>query len=88
MKQMAKQLRTVELKRTIGFAAAVEDLGTHTIFGSEYPYTVCQVRKVLKGVHKSERLLKRIAEKRPDLFGLWFVCDEVKAWWKKNGGAK
>lgn len=47
-----------ELKRTIGFAAAVEDL------------------------------LKRIAEKRPDLFGLWFVCDEVKAWWKKNGGAK
>lgn len=92
LKKQLKQLRTVTAQRTIGFAAAVEDLGTHTICGREVPYGVCQVRKVLKGQHQSERLLITIAHKRPDLFGLWFVADAVKAWWEsfraKDGAAR
>lgn len=90
MKQMKKQLRTVTTKRTVGFADAVKDLGTHTVCGNQVPYTTVQVRKVLKGEHKSLRLMHLIAERRPDLFGLWFVAPEVATFGKtlKAGRAK
>ena len=61
MKQMKKQLCEVSAVRTVGFADAVADLGTHRMCGHDVPYSVSQVRQVLMGQHVSKRLLERIA---------------------------
>lgn len=79
-RNMRTQLRQVSAVRLVGFQDAVDDLGTHTIHGVQVPYTHQQVRKVLQGKHKSERLLRVIANKRPDLFTVYFVCDDVRKW--------
>lgn len=82
MEHMPLQLREVSTVRAVGFKDAVNDLGTHFMCGQEVPYTRAQVYKVLQGKHKSKRLLERIAERRPDLFSLRYVADEVKAWYE------
>lgn len=82
MKQMKKQLCEVSAVRTVGFADAVADLGTHRMCGHDVPYSLSQVRQVLMGQHMSKRLLERIAEKRPELFGLRFVDKSVKEFYE------
>lgn len=81
MRQMKTQLREVSAVRCVGFGDAVRDLGTHMMCGREVEYSRAQVYKVLQGKTQSVRLMKLIAEKRPDLFGLRFVCDSVKRWY-------
>lgn len=71
-------LREVSAVRTVGFQDAVDDLGTHTLCGHEVPYSKAQVYAVLQGRHRSERLVRRIAEKRPDLLDLRFVAPDVR----------
>lgn len=83
-RNMRTQLREVTAVRTVGLQDAVDDLGTHTVHGMQVPYTQQQVRLVLQGRHKSERLLAIIAERRPDLFTLRYVCDEVREWAAKH----
>ena len=76
---MRQMLREVSRKRTIGFADAVNDLGTHVVCGHEVPYSRMMVYYVLKGKSRSERLLKRIIEFRPDLLELsWTEKDVIK----------
>lgn len=82
MKQLPKALHEVSAVRVVGFTDAVRDLGTHRFCGMDVPYNRGQVYKVLKGEHKSQRLLVRIAERVPAMFGLHFVCEEVKNWYK------
>lgn len=67
---MRQMLREVSRQRTVGFGDAVEDLGTHVICGHEVPYSRAMVYNLLKGKSRSERLLKRIIEFRPDLLEL------------------
>lgn len=78
------QLMEVSLVRTNGFQDAVEDLGTHRMHGVEVPYSRESVYAVLQGRMKSEKLLRRIAERRPDLFTLRYVCAEVREWAAKH----
>lgn len=79
-RHMPTQLREVSTVRTVGFQDAVADLGTHVMCGHEVPYSKAQVYAVLQGRNRSERLLRRIREKRPDLLTLRFVAPEVRAW--------
>ena len=65
-----QMLREVSRRRTVGFKDAVNDLGTHVICGYEVPYSKAAVYNLLKGKNKSEKLLKRIIEFRPDLLDL------------------
>jgi len=81
-------LREVSAVRTVGFQDAVDDLGTHTLCGHEVPYSKAQVYAVLQGRHKSVRLLERIAEKRPDMFGLRFVDPAVKEFYEEWKAAR
>ena len=67
---MRQMLREVSQQRTVGLKDAVDDLGTHVICGHEVPYSRMMVYNVLKGKSRSERLLKRIIEFRPDLLEL------------------
>ena len=67
---MRQMLREVSRQRTVGFGDAVDDLGTHVICGHEVPYSRAMVYNLLKGKSRSERLLKRIIEFRPDLLEL------------------
>jgi len=86
-RHMPTLLREVSAVRTVGFQDAVDDLGTHEMHGTMVPYSKAQVYAVLQGRHVSKRLLVRIAEKRPDLFGLRFVDPAVKdfyAEWRKE----
>jgi hypothetical protein len=78
------QLVEVSLVRTNGFQDAVDDLGTHLMHGVQVPYSRVSVYGVLQGRIKSEKLLRRIAERRPDLFNLRYVCDEVREWAAKH----
>lgn len=80
---MKKQLMEVSAVRTVGFMDAVKDLGTHMICGMAVNYSDKQVRNVLNGKAKSKRLLELIAAKRPDLFGLRYVCPEVKKFYSQ-----
>ena len=66
-------------RRTEGFSAAVEDLGTHAIHGVQVPYSKQAVYNVLYGRLVSQPLLKRIIERRPDLLGLSFVSAVTRA---------
>lgn len=68
--RMRQMLREVSRQRTVGFKDAVDDLGTHVICGHEVPYSRAMVYNLLKGKSRSERLLKRIIEFRPDLLEL------------------
>lgn len=72
-------LREVSTVRTVGFEDACWDLGKHMICGVMVPYSRTMVYQVLTGRAKSERLIRRIAEKRPDLFGLRYVAESVRA---------
>ena len=83
-RQMPTLLREVSSVRTVGFQDAVADLGTHRWCGVEVPYSRAQVYQVLKGRTRSLPLLRRIAERRPDLFGLRFVAPDVRAWWQSQ----
>ena len=67
---MRQMLREVSRQRTVGLQDAVNDLGTHVICGHEVPYSRVMVCNVLKGKSRSERLLKRIIDFRPDLLEL------------------
>lgn len=72
-------LREVSVTRTAGFTDACWDLGKHTWCGVEVPYSRAQVFNVLTGRSKSATLVRRIAERRPDLFTLRYVTEEVRA---------
>ena len=67
---MRQMLREMSRQRTVGFGDAVDDLGTPVICGHEVPYSRAMVYNLLKGKSRSERLLKRIIEFRPDLLEL------------------
>lgn len=84
MKQMYKGLYKVTTEKVVGFGAAVERLGTHKVCGVETYYRPEHVRMVLQGKFKSQKLLKLIAEKAPEMFEVCKVCDEVKSWWKAH----
>jgi hypothetical protein len=86
-KHMRTQLRVVTRQYTAGFQDAVADLGTHIICGHAVPYSRAQVYAVLKGQNTSERLLERIATRRPDMFGLPYVCEGVRAWYARRVGS-
>lgn len=73
------QLRQVSRIRVVGFQDAVDDLGTHLVCGHSVNYSRTQVYNVLTGRVRSDKLLRRIAEKRPDLLDLYYVTDEVRA---------
>lgn len=80
MKHMRQQLREsfTTFRRVIGFADAVNDLGTHRICGTEVCYSRQMVYNVLKGRSRSRGLIRRIVERRPDLLELSFVAEETK----------
>ena len=80
MKHMRQLLReTHHSCRVVGFAAAVEDLGTHRVCGTDTTYSRQMVYNVLYGRSESKKLLARIVERRPDLLGLSFVAETTKA---------
>ena len=83
-RNMRTQLREVSAVRTVGFQDAVDDLGTHIVHGRAVPYTRNAVYAVLRGTQKSQKLLRIIAQKRPDLFTLRYVCEEVREWFAKQ----
>ena len=91
-KQMRQLLReSTTFRRVVGFAAAVEDLGTHRICGTDTPYSRQMVYKVLYGHSLSKRLIARIVERRPDLLDLSFVAERTKETarqfgWRPNMG--
>lgn len=90
-KQMRQLLRESAIRRVVGFAAAVEDLGTHRICGTDAPYSRQMVYNVLYGRSRSKKLIARIVERRPDLLDLSFVADEAKEaarqfGWRPNMG--
>lgn len=78
-RHLRTQLRQVSSVRIVGFRDAVEDLGTHLVCGHPVHYSRCQVYSVLTGRAKSPKLLRRIAEHRPDLFDLHYVPESVRA---------
>lgn len=82
MKHQRKQLRPVSDKRHVGFADAVADLGTHLVHGRAVPYSRQMIYGVLQGKMQSRRLLRIIANKRPDLFALRFVHPDVATWFR------
>ena len=80
MKHMRQLLReTHHSCRVVGFAAAVEDLGTHRVCGTDTTYSRQMVYNVLYGRSESKKLLARIVERRPDLLDLSFVAETTKA---------
>lgn len=85
LRHMPTQLREVSSVRTVGYQDAVADLGTHPYCGHMVPYSKAQVYAVLQGRNRSERLLRRIWEKRPELLRLRFVAPEVRAWAERMG---
>lgn len=72
-------LRQVSSVRVEGFQTMVDDLGTHLMHGVQVPYSRQQVFFVLTGRSKSARLMRRIAQRRPDAFGLHYVPESVRA---------
>lgn len=83
-RNMRTQLCEVSAVRTMGFQDAVDDLGTHVVHGRAVPYTRTAVYNTLTGRQKSMKLLRIIAQKRPDLFTLRYVCEEVREWFAKQ----
>ena len=78
-KHMRQLLRETHVsRRVVGFAAAVEDLGTHRICGVDVPYSRQMVYNVLYGRSLSKNVIKRIVERRPDLLDLSFVAAATK----------
>ena len=92
MRHMRQLLRETHIsRRVVGFADAVEDLGTHRICGHETQYSRQMVYNVLYGRSISKRLLARIVEKRPDLLDLSFVSEVTRdaarqIGWRPNMG--
>ena len=85
-KQMRQLLRETHIsRRVVGFAAAVEDLGTHRICGVDAPYSRQMVYNVLYGRSGSKKLIQRIVERRPDLLELSFVAAATKRIAKEFG---
>ena len=82
MRHLKTQLREVSVLRCVGFQDAVDDLGKHRMHGVWVPFTRGAVYAVLTGRYKGLALRKRIAYRRPDLFKLRFVSDDVKAWYE------
>lgn len=87
---MAKQMRqllreTCVSRRVVGFATAVEDLGTHRICGIEAPYSKQMVYNVLHGRSGSKKLIQKIVERRPDLLRLSFVAEDTRRIAKELG---
>ena len=82
MRHLKTQLREVSVLRCVGFQDAVDDLGMHRMHGVWVPFTRGAVYAVLTGRYKGLALRKRIAYRRPDLFKLRFVSDDVKAWYE------
>ena len=74
---LRQMLREVSRQRTVGFGDAVNDLGTHVVCGHEVHYSRTMVYNLLKGKSRSERLLKRIVEFRPDLLELSWADKDV-----------
>lgn len=86
MKQARRTLMEIQPSlRVVGFATAVEDLGTHVVCGVETLYSRQMVYNVLKGKSGSRKLMERIVERRPDLLDLSFVAESTKALAKTFG---
>ena len=84
MEQMYKGLYKVTTERVVGFGAAVKKLGTHVVCGVETHYRPEHVRMVLQGKQKSEKLLKLIAEKAPEMFEVCPLAESVRSWWLEH----
>lgn len=76
--RVRRELRQVSDSRVDGLATAIDDLGTHTMHGKQVPYSRTAVWSVLTGRRRSDRLMEVIARRRPDLFGLNYVPEDVR----------
>ena len=76
MRQLLRE--SPSFRRVVGFADAVDDLGTHRICGTDATYSRQMVYNVLYGRSLSKKLIARIVERRPDMLELSFVADATK----------